>query len=189
MKNNIFNISIIKSFLGLGIILLLGACKRDFSTLTPAAYSTNPDVFIDGFSSGLIYAAFGGTVPNAFHVDSTTTYNNSATSMRFEVPDQNDPYGAYAGGSFFTSVARDLSGYDALTFWAKASQPVTVGVFGFGNDFGANMYQVALNNVPVNSNWKKYIIPIPDPSKLKAEKGMFYYSAGPINGRDRKSVV
>jgi hypothetical protein len=30
--------------------------------------------------------------------------------------------------------------------------------------------------------WKKYYIPIPDPSKLKIEKGMFYVSAGAENG-------
>lgn len=183
MKKYIFNNSIIKSFLALSVFFLLNGCKREISGLSPVTYSTNPDVFIDGFSAGLNYGAYGGSVPSAFHVDSSITYNGSATSMRFEVPDQNDPKGAYAGGAYFTSVGRDLSGYDALTFWAKASQPATLGVVGFGNDFGASKYQVALNNLAVNSNWKKIIIPIPDPSKLNGERGMFYYSAGPENGK------
>ena len=183
MKKYIFNNTIIKCYLVFAIFCLLSGCKRDISDLSPAAYTTNGDVFIDGFSAGLNYGAFGGSLPSAFHVDSTVTYNNSATSMRFEVPDQNDPKGAYAGGAYFTSVGRDLSGYDALTFWTRASQAVTIGVLGFGNDFGTSQYQVALNNVLVNSNWKKIIIPIPDPSKLTAEKGMFFYSAGPENGR------
>ena len=43
-------------------------------------------------------------------------------SMRFDVPNVNDADGAYAGGAFFTTVGRDLSGYDALTFWAKSVQ-------------------------------------------------------------------
>lgn len=182
MKKERYKSFQVKVILGLFLLLQVG-CKREISSFSPATYSTNGEVFIDGFSSGLIYAAFGGSAPSSFHVDSNMTYNNSATSMRFEVPDQNDPKGAYAGGAFFTSVGRDLSGYDALTFWARASQPVTAGVVGFGNDFGASKYQVALTNLPVNSNWKKFIIPIPDPSKLKGEKGMFYYSAGPENGR------
>jgi hypothetical protein len=54
-------------------------------------------------------------------------------------------------------------------------------VVGFGNDFGTNQYQVALNNLALNTNWQKIIIPIPDASKLTAQKGMFYYSAGPDN--------
>lgn len=182
MKKNIFNQSTVKLFVALVVLLQFG-CKRDFDSLLPATFPTNGDVFIDGFSAGLNYAAFSGSVPSAFHVDSSTTYNSSPTSMRFEVPDKNDPKGAYAGGVFFTSVARDLSGYTALTFWAKASQPVSVGIVGFGNDLGVSTYQVALKDVSVNSNWKKIIIPIPDPSKLKAEKGMFYYSAGPENDR------
>lgn len=41
---------------------------------------------------------------------------------------------------------------------------------------------VSLNNLQVNANWKKVIIPIPDPSKLNPEKGLFYFSAGPMNG-------
>jgi hypothetical protein len=64
------------------------------------AYPTNPEVFIDGFSAGLNYAAFGGSVPTAFDVDRNVTYNNSEASMRFEVPDEDDPRGSYAGGVF-----------------------------------------------------------------------------------------
>jgi hypothetical protein len=183
MKKIIINNAIFKSYLFFAIFFLLEGCKRDVSSLSPASYPVNGDVFIDGFSAGLNYGAFGGSLPTAFHVDSSITYNSSPTSMRFEVPDQNDPGGAYAGGAYFTSVGRDLSSFDALTFWVKASQPASVGVVGFGNDFGASKYQVALINIPVNSNWKKVVIPIPDPEKLKAEKGMFYYSAGPENGK------
>ncbi len=163
------------------LLLVVPGCKRDIATLAQATYPANGDVFIDAFSKNLVYAAFGGTVPTAFQVDSTITYNHSTASMRFAVPDKNDPAGSYAGGSFFVTDGRDLSGYDALVFWAKATAPETVGVFGFGNDFGANKYQVALNNVALNSNWQQYIIPIPDASKLNGERGMFYYAAGPDN--------
>lgn len=161
--------------------LLFSGCERDINDLEPATYSTNPNVFIDGFSGGLNYAAFGGSVPTAFDVDNEVTLNNSDASMRIEVPDFNDPRGAYAGGCYFTGVGRDLSGYNALTFWAKASKDASIDVVGFGNDLGANRYQVSVNGLNVNSNWKQYILPIPDPDKLKMERGMFFYSEGPEN--------
>jgi hypothetical protein len=158
---------------------LLFGCERDMTDLEPATYSTNPEVFIDGFSGGLNYAAFSGSVPAAFNVDNEVTPNNSSASMRFEVPNYGDPRGAYAGGTYFTGVGRDLSGYNALTFWAKASKNATLDVVGFGNDLGANKYQVSVNGLNMNTNWKQYILPIPDPSKLSIERGMFFYSEGP----------
>lgn len=159
------------------------SCTRDLEELVPAAHSTNPYVFIDGFSAGLNYAAFGGSNPLAFQVDNEVTWNNSEASMRVEVPDANDPRGAYAGGAYFTSVGRDLTGYTALTFWAKASQPANIDVVGFGNDLAESKYQVTLNGLAVNTNWTKYYIPIPDPSRLTAERGMFFFSEGPEDGR------
>ncbi|MFO7723612.1 MAG: carbohydrate binding domain-containing protein [Bacteroidales bacterium] len=164
------------------LALLLTGCERDIEDLKPASYPAIPEVFIDGFSAGLNYAAFGGSVPTAFDVDHEVTWNNSETSMRIEVPDANDPRGAYAGGVYFTEVGRDLSGYNVLTFWAKASRSASVDLVGFGNDLGESKYQVTISGLKLNSSWKKYYIPIPDPSRLTAERGMFMYSEGPENG-------
>jgi hypothetical protein len=44
--------------------------------------------------------------------------------MRFDVPNVGDPLGAYAGAIFRTETARDLSGYDALTFWQRELKQV-----------------------------------------------------------------
>ncbi len=162
------------------MLISVFSCKRELSDLEPATFPTTAEVFIDGFSAGLNYGAFGGSKVTAFDVDSEVKYKGSA-SMKFAVPDAGDPKGAYAGGAYFTSVGRDLSGYDALTFWAKASKSATIDVVGFGNDFGESKYLATLNGVKVNTNWQKYIIPIPDPSKLKQERGMFFYSEGPEN--------
>jgi len=162
-------------------ILTMVSCKRDLEDLEPAAFPTTPEVFIDGFSAGLNYGAFGGSKVTAFDVDTEVKYQGSA-SMKFAVPDAGDPQGAYAGGAYFTSVGRDLSGYDALTFWARGSKAATIDVVGFGNDFGASKFQVTLEGVQINTNWKKYVIPIPDASKLTQEKGMFFYSEGPEDG-------
>lgn len=164
------------------LFFLFTGCEPDEDNLEPAAFPSDPEVFIETFSSGLEYAAFGGSVNTAFQVDNIETFDNSRSSMRFAVPDAGDPLGAYAGGTFFTP-GRDLSGYDALTFYAKASKAATIDIIGFGNDLGLNQYQTALLNTPITTNWKKYIIPIPDPSKLTSEKGMLFYSEGPEEGR------
>ncbi len=171
-------------YFALGLVaLLLVSCERDLEDLSPARYPSNPDIFIDGFSAGLNYAAFGGSVPTAFDVDQDVTYDGTAASMKFEVPDAGDPRGAYAGGAYFTETPRDLSAYNALTFWAKASQSANIDVLGFGNDMGESGFQVTVLGMPVNTNWKKYIIPVPDPSRLSAEQGMFFYSEGPENDK------
>ncbi len=181
MKNRKYNWSAIALITAM-ILAGSGSCTRDYEELELASYPTTPEVFIDGFSAGLNYAAFGGSKVTAFDVDKKEKYEGSA-SMKFEVPDFEDPEGAYAGGTYFTTVARDLSGYDALTFWAKASKSATIDLVGFGNDLGESKYQVSLQNLAVNSNWKKFVIPIPDPSRLTQEKGMFFYSEGPEDGK------
>ena len=163
-------------------VLLFTSCERDPDLLEPATYPDIPEVFIDGFSSGLNYAAFGGSKVTAFDVDKEVKYSGT-TSMRIEVPDFEDPLGAYAGGTYFTSVGRNLTQYDALTFWAKASQSASIDVIGIGNDLGLSKNQATITGLAVNTNWKKYIIPIPDPSKFRAEKGMFFYSEGPENNK------
>lgn len=178
---NIFTHTFIKPFLGISLLLALG-CQRDLNDLEPATYSKNPDVFLDTFSAGLNYAAFGGSDVKAFDVDTQVKYTGT-TSMKIAVPDYGSPEGAYAGGTFFTSVGRDLSDYNALTFWVKATQSANIDVLGFGNDLGENKYQVSLSGVAVNTNWKKVIIPIPDAAKLKMERGMFFYSEGPENNK------
>jgi hypothetical protein len=160
---------------------LIASCEREVDELELAANPTTPEVFIDAFSAGLNYAAFGGSDVRAFQVDTDVKYEGTA-SMRIAVPDFEDPAGAYAGGVYFTSSPRDLSGYNVLTFWAKASRSASIDLVGFGNDLGENKYQTAIAGLDVNTNWRKYYIPIPDAARLTAERGMFFFSEGPENG-------
>jgi len=180
IKRNIFYLII--TFIALISVMLFTSCERDPDVLEPADYPDIPEVFIDGFSSGLNYAAFGGSKVTAFEVDNNVKYKGTA-SMRIEVPDFEDPNGAYAGGTYFTDVGRNLTGYDALTFWAKASQAASIDIVGLGNDLLLSQNQVTISGLAVNTNWKKYFIPIPDASKLISERGMFFYSEGPENGK------
>lgn len=179
-KRNIFNLIII--VFTIVSSLLITSCERDPNVLEPADYPVDPEVFIDGFSSGLNYAAFGGSKVTAFDVVNDIKYSGTS-SMRIEVPDFEDPLGAYAGGTYFTSVGRNLSGFDALTFWAKSSQPANIDIVGIGNDLGESKNLATITGLAVNTNWKKYYIPIPDPSRWTAERGMFFYSEGPEDGR------
>ena len=183
MKNEkriYFNIALL---LGLVMTINIG-CERDFDFGDDAEFATfgnNPEIFIDGFSGGLEYLPFGGSKLDAFSVDSEVKYKGDA-SMRFDIPNFGDPDGAFAGAIFPDYGGRDLTGYDALTFWAKASKAANINEIGFGQDFGENKYIVTKQNLRVSTAWKKYIIPIPDPSKLLAESGMFWYSEGPEDG-------
>lgn len=180
MKKITFNYSRNTFLLGLLILVNLG-CERDLSEdATLANYSNNPNVFIDAFSAGLGYGAFGGSKYSAFTVDNETKYQGTA-AMRFDVPSEGDPAGTYAGGVFIDSSGRNLTEYDALTFWVKGSQAATLNEVGFGTDFGLNKYNVILQNVSIGTNWQKVIIPIPDASKLVQEKGLFWYSEGSEN--------
>lgn len=158
------------------------SCEREISD--EVAFATFPktaEVFIDGFTGGLDYFPFQGSNFGAFTVDQETKYKGSA-AMRFDVPNVGEASGAYAGAIFRLASERNLTNKDALTFWAKGTQAGLINEIGFGQDFGQNKYLVT-TNLQLTTNWKKYVIPIPDASKLIAEKGLFWYSEGPENGK------
>jgi hypothetical protein len=178
MKTNNLLLAVLLGFMS----ALLSSCERGLSEdVIFATFPNNPEVFIDGFSGGLQYFPFAGSKLDAFSVDNQVRYAGSS-SMRFDVPNVGDPAGAFAGAIFPDKGSRDLSGYDALTFWAKSSQGATINEIGFGNDFGENRFLVTLNNMRINTTWTKYTIPIPDPTRITFEKGMFWYAEGPDNG-------
>jgi len=178
------NKSITSYFLLLiGITLLFSNCrKREISDdAILATFPKNGKVFIDGFSSGLEYLPYADSDFDAFSVDTDTKYKGDA-AMRFDVPNVGNPEGAYAGAIFPDNGKRNLSEFDALTFWAKSTKAATINDIGFGQDFDENKYQVSLSGLELTTNWKQYIIAIPDPSKLMGEKGLFWYAEGPENG-------
>lgn len=172
------------SLLAVTILLSFTNCEREISDdAVVATYPNTPDIFTD-VPVGLTDAFFesfdpaGGANPEGFGTDNEVAYVGS-TSIRIDVPAPNDPDGGYIGGIFRDRGAgRDLTKYDALTFWAKGSTTGTIGTVGFGADFGENKHQVTAENIQLSTDWKKYVIPIPDASKLVQERGMFIFSAG-----------
>ncbi|WP_232625170.1 glycosyl hydrolase family 16 [Pareuzebyella sediminis] len=163
------------------IVAVALSCERELSEEVEfATFPNNPEIFIDGFSGGLQYFPFAGSKFDAFDVDTEVKYSGTS-SMRLDVPNFGDPGGAYAGAIFPDQTGRNLTGFDALTFWAKASQAGTINEIGLGNDFGENKYLVTKSNLRISTAWTKYIIPIPNPEKLTLEKGLFWYAEGPEN--------
>lgn len=179
----------IKITLLLGLIFnfVLGCDRNPSDEAVIATYPKTAEVFTDtpiGLGSNFYFPyAPGPDNPigskfTAWKVDTEVSYKGSS-SMRFDVPNGNDPEGNYAGGILrIDGAGRDLSGYDALTFWAKATQNVSVSEIGFGEDFYPNKFITTLRNVSITTNWVKYVIPIPDASRLVNERGMFRYAAG-----------
>ena len=187
MKNRKINY-LRNSFLLTIVILVNLNCEREVSDdARDATFPKTAEIFTDtpvGMGTNF-YFPYGPDADNpvgskfsAWSVDSDVSYKGNA-SMRFDVPNATDPQGNYAGGILRVDGAgRNLTGYDALTFWAKASQGVTIGEIGFGEDFYPNKYITTMKNISLGTAWTKYIIPIPNASKLVQEKGMFRYSAG-----------
>jgi len=166
------------------LLLLFFGCERVVSDLDSPGFSENPEVFINSFSAGLEYYPFEGSKIDAFSVDSETTFGRSTLSMRFDVPNEGDPEGAYAGAIFRDdNGGRNLSSYNALTFYAKGTKAATINEIGFGLDFFGDRFAVGLNDgLRLTTNWRKYIIPIPDASKLTQSQGLLWYAEGPENG-------
>lgn len=172
----------------LGLVLLfitvITGCEREISEdAVPATFPTNGQVYDDA-PVGLTDQFFisfdpvGGANSEAFGTDNSESYTGTS-SIRLDIPAPNDLNGGFIGGIFKDrGQGRDLSGYDALTFWVKASRTALFDLVGFGSDFEEDKFTTTRSNVPLSTDWKKVTIPIPDPSKLTQEKGLFLFSTG-----------
>lgn len=139
---------------------------------------TSPVVFEDDLR-GVGFQAFANSRLDALSRD-TTEKHSGVASLRIDVPQPGSGSGGYAGGAFVAESARDLSGFNALVLWAKASQAVKVDVFGLGNDnTGTSLYEASIKRVDVGTEWKRILLPLPLASKLAEEKGLFYFAAAP----------
>jgi hypothetical protein len=167
------------------VALLPAGCatERDTAGLEPEPPNTDPVVFTDDFSEGTEFQAFLGSYLDALSIDASEKYSGTS-SLKITVP-----LGTWAGGAFPTNRARDLSGYDALTFWAKASQPTTLDIAGLGNDnTGTSKYEASWSGIPLTTSWAKYLVPIPLPAKLRAEDGLFFFADADTTATEDYSI-
>jgi hypothetical protein len=163
--------------------ILLGAgCGRDTESLKSAPPDDNPVVFDDDFQPGMDFQAFLGSKVDAVDMDTNVKFAGTA-SLKVTVPPPGDPSGTYAGGAFTVYPTRDLSGYTALTFYAKASKSSTLDVAGLGNNnTGESLYEALWRSIPLDTSWAKMIIPIPYPARLTEEDGLFFFAEGAEGG-------
>lgn len=171
------------SIIALAVLLAFTNCEREISDeAILATYPSTADVFRDNFvGMGSDFIRFyGDSNFDALSIDRSEGYQSNV-SIRIDVPQPDNQNGGYAGGIFVVDgVGRDLTKFDALTFWVKASRGVTVDQLGFGEDFGENKYMTTLQGLSVGTAWQKVVIPIPDPSKLTQERGLFRYAIGSL---------
>jgi hypothetical protein len=130
-------------------------------------------VFGDDYAPNVAFVPFGGSVNN-LSVDNSQSQSGTA-SLKINVGTT-----GYTGGAMVLGAPTDLSTYTALTFWAKSDNPsYKLNVMGLGNNGAAGTtYEVERTAVDLTSAWVKYYIPIPVPSKLTAEVGLFHFAEG-----------
>lgn len=156
-------------------------CERDTGGLGIAPLDTDPVVFDDTFGDGVGFQAFLGTKVDAIALD-TEQRRDGTTSLQVTVPGPGDDTGGFAGGAFTADMERDLSDYNALTFWAKADRAATLNVAGIANDnTGTSLFEASRGDLPLTTSWTKHIVPIPLPAKLDAERGLFFFAEGHEN--------
>jgi hypothetical protein len=161
--------------------LFAAGCSRDSEPTGPAPISTEARIFIDNFIAA-DFQAFSGSKVDAVQLDNVVKYRGSS-SLRITVPVPSDPSGSYAGGAFVATESRNLAGYNAVSFYARASRAATLNVAGLANDnTGNSAYIAERNNIALTTSWQKYTVIIPLASRLSLEKGLFYFAEGAEGG-------
>ncbi|HSG49765.1 MAG TPA: hypothetical protein VLA43_18220, partial [Longimicrobiales bacterium] len=166
----------------LALLFTVGCDDDDASPTGPIPESpTAGAVFGDAFAEAVTFQAFADSKLDAVQIDETVAYEGSS-SLKVTVPGPGDASGFFAGGAFTSSTPWDLSQYDVLTFWARADRNATLNVAGLANDnTGTSLYMVETTNLNVSGVWRKFFIPMPDPSILSTEAGLFYFAEGHEN--------
>lgn len=160
------------------LALLAGCSDRDPAGLAVARAPVDPVVFSDERLRDPYFQAFMGTDIDAVGLDSTNVYDGTL-AMEVAIPGEGSPRGAYAGGVLTPVAARDFADFNALTFYARSSVPSTLNLAGFGNDnTGTSRYEASRTDIPLTTDWTFVVVPIPAPSKLIAERGLFTFAEG-----------
>ena len=129
-------------------------------------------VFDDNFGTGVSFVPFGGSVNNVT-VDTNVAQAGSA-SLRVEVPGSD-----FTGGALAVSAPGvNTSGFNAVTFWARAESANTLDVAGIGNDAADTTFNTEITGLPLTTTWTQFTIPLPDPTILTAQTGLFHFAEG-----------
>lgn len=155
---------------------IAGCSGRDPAGLEVARARIDPVVFDEDYGDDVYFQAFSGTyyeaaVPDSFYA------HDGRRSLKVVVPGQGWALGAYAGGVLTAAEARDFADFNALAFWVRASTDCVLNEVGFGNDnTGTSRFSASRFDIPVTTDWKYVVVPIPAPAKLIAERGLFLFA-------------
>ena len=148
---------------------------------------TDPQVFVGRLGQDVSYQPFKNTLGSNATPDATVCYPDTSiycpdggATLKVVVPGPGDPNNFFAGGTLVSGVPRNLSGYDAVTFSAKSTRGGVPLVIGLGADQSDNPLYLASRGVILSTGWTQYVLPIPQPTMLTSEKGLFFFSAGAV---------
>jgi hypothetical protein len=166
------------------VVAIAGCSDRDPAGLEWAQAPVDPLIFDDAWSPDVYFQPFFETHYTAVTVDSVYAFDgfapDGARSLKVEIPTKQSALGPYAGGVFTAAGNRDLTEFNALTFYARTNADgIVLNLGGFGNDnTGTSLFEVNREKIPLTRDWQQVVIPIPAPSKLISERGLFTFAEG-----------
>jgi hypothetical protein len=178
------NLSRRSLFVLVAISLMAAGCEdRDPAGLEISGATVDPVIFDDALNPDVYYQPFFQTNPYTMTVDSVHAWNgfaqDGARSLRFNVAPQGSSLGLFSGGVITSGGKRDLSPFNALTFYARSDANIAIDIMGFGNDnTGNSLYEAGRGNISLTNEWQYFLVPIPAPWKLLGERGMLTFAEG-----------
>ena len=173
-------------FSALAILLALAVMSCDIVGTVAPTTPGGPAPY--DFSTGVVFA--GSTIP-IFAYDSLYMNGDNGFSVAFDDitysrDSRNSIKVDWSAASGWNGIALtvdtsafqeiDLSGFDALSFWAKSEAATdTVDKIGFMNGSDNETYRA---NVDLTSTWQQFIIPIPESSRLTESDALFFATDG-----------
>jgi len=151
----------------------------DGAEVTVSAPPRDGVVFDDEYGPNVMFAPYGGSTNDV--APTTTDAHSGTSSLRIAVP-----AGGYTGGSFVIEAGstRDLTGFDAITFFARADAAHRLNVAGFGDTADGNtaFKSEVAGGLDLTTTWTEFTIPLPNPAKLGAAVGLFHFAEGSDEG-------
>ena len=147
---------------------LIVLCALLFAT---QRLSAQLSIYGEAYGAGITFEAFGGSTNNI--TEDATVAHTGSKSLKIVMPAT-----GYTGGAMKAATPQNLSTYNAVTFWVKASVTETFDKAGLSNNATTAVFQTEYLNIAVTTAWQKVTIPIPNPAKLTAEDGLFHFAEG-----------
>ena len=141
------------------------------ATITPSAPSKSGYVFLNSFAPGvsLVDSSSPAVSPT---IDSTTTHNGHA-SLKIVIP------ATGASVALVNSTGQNLTGFNAVTFWAQASVAPAAGVGAVA--IGArhsDQFNAEVSGFAVTTTWQQFWVPMPDPAQATSLTGLLRIGEG-----------